>query len=272
LEDYIHTRNVNSRINNKATFPTELHRQTAETVKEYFLALLMVDTFLVVNSCARGQAVPESDLDFAVLIHPDTSTNERYDLEQNWQSYSATHPGILHYKQSHHFMQIHLDIIDGNYLPQLWDDGGGPDYFEVEIGNRIAYSAPLGKEGSYFQQLKSHWLPYYDEELRLNRLSMTKQACEYDIGHIPFFTKRGLYFQAFDRLYKAFQEFLQALFIKHKTYPIAYNKWIKEQIVTLLNLPELYKQLPAIISVTNIEGNEVNEKAELLQKIVNGYC
>jgi Nucleotidyltransferase domain. len=30
----------------------------------------------MVNSCARGTAVPESDLDLAVLIKPNTSANE----------------------------------------------------------------------------------------------------------------------------------------------------------------------------------------------------
>ena len=240
-------------------------------VKDYFSAFSIVDTFLLVNSCARGKAVPESDLDFAVLVGPNTSLTEQNDLEQRWLSYATTNAGIIHYKKSHRFAQIHLDIIDGNYVPRVWDDGGGPDYFEVEIGNQIAYSVPLSNEGSYFQQLKSRWLPHYGEELREQRFSMAKEACQNDLEHIPFFVKRGLYFQAFDRLYKAFQEFLQILFIKHKMYPIAYNKWIKEQMETLLQLPGLYQQLPKIISVTDIESNEVNEKARLLHGLLNEY-
>jgi predicted nucleotidyltransferase len=48
-------------------FPTILHQDTAELVRDYFLITSNVDTVLVVNSCARGQAVPESDLDFAIL-------------------------------------------------------------------------------------------------------------------------------------------------------------------------------------------------------------
>ncbi len=57
---------------------------------------------------------------------------------------------------------------------------------------------------------------------------------------------RGLYFQAFDRLYNAHQEFLQALFISRRTYPIVYNKWIHEQIVDILHLPELYESIKFI--------------------------
>lgn len=259
-------------INNKAVFPTALHQQTAEVVQAFFLAYPFVDTFLVVNSCARGKAVPQSDLDFAILIHPDTSPQEQRQLTHNWQFFLTTNTDILHYKQSHHFVQIHADVIDGKYIPAVWDDGGGPDYFEVEIGNHLAYAAPLSKEGSYFLQLKNKWLPYYDEQLRAQRLAMVTNACEYDVDHIPFFIKRGLYFQAFDRLYKAFQEFLQALFIAHRTYPIAYNKWIQEQIVDLLSLPQLYNQLPSIISIQNIAGTECNNKAAILRSLVHAYC
>ena len=148
----------------------------------------------------------------------------------------------------------------------------GPDYSEIEIGNRLAYAATPGKTGLYFQQLRKQWLPYYNEELRIQRFSMAKSACEYDLDHIPFFIKRELYFQAFNRLYKAFQEFLQTLFIAYRTYPVAYNKWIKEQIETLLQLPDLYMQLPAVLSINNIQGNDINEKAKVLQNLLDAYC
>jgi len=102
----------------------------------------------------------------------------------------------------------------------------------------------------------------------LKRLAMTRNACNYDLDHIPFFIKRGLYFQAFDILCKAFQEYLQALFIANKTYPIAYNKWIREQVVKWLNKPTLYPKLSPILSVCNIESKEVNEKARMLRELL----
>ena len=49
----------------KPVFPTKLHQDAAEEVREYFKNVPETDTVLVVNSCARGQAVAESDLDFA---------------------------------------------------------------------------------------------------------------------------------------------------------------------------------------------------------------
>jgi hypothetical protein len=53
-------------------FPTKLHQDAAGLIRDYFLALSDVDTVLVVNYCARGKAVPESDLDFAILVKPGT--------------------------------------------------------------------------------------------------------------------------------------------------------------------------------------------------------
>jgi hypothetical protein len=88
---------------------------------------------------------------------------------------------------------------------------------------------------------------------------------------IPFYLNRGLYFQAFDRLYKAFQEFLQALFVARRTYPLAYNKWIREQVTEWLSLPKLYEQLPPILSVRNIQGPELGEKADALRTLLERW-
>jgi predicted nucleotidyltransferase len=256
----------------KPTFPTSLHQDSAELIRDYFLRIPNVDTVLVVNSCARGQAVPESDLDFAILVNPNTTSTEIKKIEVAWQTYSNSQPTFLKYKQSNPFAHLHLDIIDGNYIPTILEIGVASDYFEIEIGNHICYSAPMDSAGNYFKELQNKWLPYYNEELRLHRLTMTRNACEYDLAHIPFFIKRRLYFQSFDILCKAFQEYLQTLFIANKTYPIAYNKWIKEQVVKWLNKPDLYPKLSPILSVSNIESNEINDKAQMLQELLNNLA
>jgi predicted nucleotidyltransferase len=248
----------------KASFPTVLHQHTAEIIRDYFLKIRCVDTVLVVNSCARGVAVPESDLDFAILVTPGTTSTEIKNIETNWQTYSEGQPAILKYKQSSQFAHLHLDIISGIYTPAIIEVGEPIDYFEVEVGNQVCYSAPMDKTGPYFQELRNKWLPYYNEELRLQRLAMIRKCCEYNLNHIPVFIDRGLYFQAFDILCKAFQEYLQALFIANKIYPIAYNKWIREQIVKWLNQPHLYSKLPPVLSVSNLESNEINNKVSML--------
>jgi predicted nucleotidyltransferase len=250
-------------------FPTKLHQDAAEIVRDYFLSKPGVDTVLVVNSCARGQAVAESDLDIAILAKPGTDTNRIKTFETDWLNYSASQLAILRYKQSTPFSHLHLDIITGNYIPAPIELGEPIDNFEIEIGNQICYSAPMDNAGPFFLTLESKWLPYYNNDLRSIRLQMVRNACNYDLDHIPFLIKRGLYFHAFYILNKAFQEFLQAIFIANKTYPIAYNKWIKEQVVNYLKMPDLYPRLSPILSVKNIESREMNDKAKMLRRLLS---
>jgi hypothetical protein len=248
----------------KPVFPTVLHQDAAETVREYFENVPETDTVLIVNSCARGQAVAESDLDFAILVSPETNAAQMNIIHTAWQTFSGSQPAILKYKQSNPYAHLHLDIIDGNYKPAILEPGEPGDSFEIEIGNQIVYSAPMNSAGPYFQELQLKWLPYYDEDLRSARLIAIRNACIYDLEHIPVLIKRELYFHALDTLGKAFREYLQALFITHRTYPIAYNKWIKEQIVNWLGRPGLYQRLLPVLSVCHLESDEMNRKAEML--------
>jgi hypothetical protein len=252
-------------------FPTVLHREVADLARDFFSAHAQVDTILVVNSCARGRAVPGSDLDMAVLITPTAPSQEVQSLTVKWQEFMATQPMVHRFRSTGRFTQVHVDVFDGRMTPTVWDDGGGPDSFEVEIGNRVAYAAPLEDAGTHFRQLQAQWLPYYGDELRLSRLAMVREACARDLDAIPFFLGRSLYFQAFDRLYKAFHEFLQALFLARRTYPLAYNKWIREQVTELLSLPGLYEELPPILSVRSIESAELGQKADALRVLLERW-
>ncbi len=252
-------------------FPTPLHEQAAETAYRFFQPQPAVDTVLVVNSCARGQATPESDLDMAVLVRPETPGDEVARLEALWREQLATQDLLRRFRQSGKHAHVHLDVVRGQYTPETWDDGGGPDGFELEIGNQLAYGAPLHASGPYYCRLQAEWLPYYGNDLRYQRLDMARTACAYDLEHVPFFVRRALHFQAFDRLYKGFQEFLQALFIARRVYPLAYNKWIHMQVAEWLGLPELYQELPPLISVSNIESAEPVEKAARLAALLEEW-
>lgn len=251
------------------SFPTQLHEYTALLAKDYFLAHSTVDTVLVVNSCARAQAVPESDLDLAVLVRPEINAVALKELQDSWEAYARAQPTILKYRQSGRFAHLHLDIIDGDYKPMNMDNGEPMDNFEIEIGNQICYSAPMHDAGPYFQSLQKKWLPYYAEELRTQRLHMVIDACRYDLDHIPLLVRRELYFHSFDVLYKAFQKFLQAIFIANKIYPIAYNKWIKQQVAVWLKRPDVYEMLLPILSIRNIESHEIIESAGKLRGLLD---
>jgi len=253
-------------------FPTSLHEQAAETAYRFFQPYAVVDTVLVVNSCARGQAVPESDLDMAVLVRSDMPEEEGLRLEAQWRQELATDDVLCRFQAISKLVHLHLDLIRGQYIPATWDDGGGPDGFELEIGNQLAYAAPVHVVGPYYRRLQAQWLPYYGEDLRYERLEMVRAACAYDLEHVPFFVRRELYFQAFDRLYKSLQEFLQALFIARRVYPLAYNKWIRMQVEEWLGLPELYSALPPLISVGNIESGELVDRASHLKDLLERWA
>ena len=89
---------------------------------------------------------------------------------------------------------------------------------------------------------------------------------------MPGYVERGLYFQAFHRLYQAFQEFLQALFISRRVYPIAYDKWVQEQIADILAMPELYRQLVKLLEISHFEGDEIARNAAALKALLHQYA
>ena len=101
---------------------------------------------------------------------------------------------------------------------------------------------------------------------------MVRGYCLNNLHHIPLYIERGLYFQSFDRLYNAYQEFLQALFISRRTYPIAYNKWIREQIEEILGLPELYAQLSHLFEIKRFESAELADKALEVEQLLEKYA
>lgn len=250
-------------------YPTPHHQAAAEAIAQFFSETPDADAVLLVNSCARGKAVPDSCLDIAVLLSPEASAPERGWLEDRWRAFSETSPVLERLRGAGRFSYLHLDFFDGVFEPTVWGDGGGPDGFELEIGNRLNYAVPLSCRGTYLQALQARWLPYYDEDLRNSRLNMVVSACANDLNHVPWFAGRGLHFASFDRLYRALQVYLQALFISRRTYPIAYNKWIREQVVEILGLPDLYPALQSVLQVPGLSGGALEQNARALGALLD---
>src|SRR3954469_10087476 len=112
-------------------FPTGLHKQTVNVIKDFFYGQKNVDTILLTNSLAREKATADSDIDFAILVSHSAENKEIIHLESIWQDFLVTNQTLNQYKNSNKFSQIHLDIIDGVFKPAIWEDGGAVDFFEV---------------------------------------------------------------------------------------------------------------------------------------------
>ncbi|MEW6031828.1 MAG: hypothetical protein AB1645_02920 [Bacillota bacterium] len=91
------------------------------------------------------------------------------------------------------------------------------------------------------------------------------------MAHIPLYVRRGLYYQSLGRLWHVFQEFMQALFIAPRTYPIAYDKWVREQVEDSLGLPALYPHLTHLFEVGRLESEELVRKAQKLEELLEAH-
>lgn len=257
-------------MNIKPAYPSLEHDQAARTVVDFF-SEKVVDAVILTCSCARGRASRDSCLDISILLSCEDFTIRRDALERQWVEFYESEEvfGYLHRvgKYSH----VDLDFTDGHFQPQDWGWTGGPDNFELEIGNTLAYSVPLLEQTDHFQKLRDRWLPYYSNQLRQKRLAQARKYCLNNLDHIPLYVKRRLHFQAFHRLYHALQEFLQALFISRRIYPIAYDKWIQEQIEEILDMPELYSQFVSLLEIAHFESHEIALKARQLEDLFHKY-
>jgi hypothetical protein len=256
----------------RPTYPTAEHQKAAEAITRFFAENYEIDAVLLVNSCARGKATRDSCLDIVALATPERVRTQLSDWESGWRQFEQKDTSLAALKRVGMYSDVHPDFIHGEFTPMARDEAAGPDDFEVEIGNFLAYSVPLWQSSDYFAQLKQRWLPYYDEELRRQRLEMVRWHCLNNLHHIPPYLERGLYFQCLDRLYNAYREFLQALFIAHRTYPIAYNKWIREEVEEILGLPELYAELSHLFEIQRFESVEIGEKAQTVERMLEEHA
>ena len=250
-------------------YPTPAHAAAAQAIAERFAD--ETDAVLLLNSCARGKASPDSCLDIGLFLRPEQYAASGASLEKSWENWYAATPAFRALEAAGYFAEVHLDVINGIYTQEAHGWTSGPDAFELEIGNRLVYAHPLAQGGSYWDDLRARWLPYYGEQMRSERLAMVRKFCLNNLDHIPLYSARGLHFQCLDRLYNAYREFLQALFISRRVYPIAYDKWIHEQVVEILGLPELYPQLVALFQIRDLQSGEIVEKCEHLRQLLNRY-
>jgi hypothetical protein len=248
-------------------YPAAAHERAAAAITEFFASRDEIDAVLLVNSCARGKATADSCLDMQVIVRPDVVDR----VDADFHTFAAESDAVAALLVAGRFSDLHLDVTDGVLIPGPINDEG-IDWFEVSVGNLFVYSAPLFVRGDRLERLRTPWLPYYDEALRLERLQAARWfVLDNNLARIPWFLDRDLHFQAFDRFYRAFQGFLLGLHISRRMYPIAYNKWIREQIVENLGLPRLYDHLPKLFEFDRFESRALEAKAQGLRQLVDEY-
>jgi hypothetical protein len=248
-----------------ALYPTPQHQRAADEVTAFFSEHPDTEAVLLTNSCARGKATVDSCLDMQVL----TRTDRVAALEREWLRFVAHSSAVADLHATGRWTELHLDVGDGEFEVRPIDHE--LDWLEVEIGNLLAYSVPLLERGDHLGELRAKWLPFYSDELRAIRLPAARDTCLGYLDRIPWFLDRELWFQALARLHGAFAWFLLALHVKHRIYPIAYDKWIHEQVVDNLNLPDLYERLPGLFEIAHLEGRELDQKAAELRTLARTY-
>jgi hypothetical protein len=246
-------------------YPTPEHRRAADGITAFFREQPDVEAVLLVNSCARGKATADSCLDLQVL----TRTDRIAAVERAWLSFAAQSAVVADLNAAGRWTDVHLDVVDGDFDVRPIDHE--LDWLEVAVGNLLAYSVPLLERGDHLSELRAEWLPFYSEELRGARLPAARDTCLGYLDRIPWFLDRELWFQALARLHGAFHWFLLALHAERRIYPIAYDKWIREQVVENLNLPELYTRLPRLFEIARLESRELDRKAAELRALVGTY-
>jgi predicted nucleotidyltransferase len=143
----------------EATYPTKEHQTAANAFVEFFTSNYKINAVLLVHSCARGKATRDSCLDIITLAKPDSSSSQFNELEAGWLEFEKSNPDIQALYKVGKYSVVNPDFITGVFNPLEQDESGGPNDFEVQVGNFLAYSVPLWQGSDYYSQLKKNGCP-----------------------------------------------------------------------------------------------------------------
>jgi hypothetical protein len=244
-------------------FQTTTHKAAAEVATAFLKEQPEVEAVLLVGSAARR--IDANDLDLSAIV---SGSEQVDDIEQRFSGFAAVQPEIQALAALGPFVALDFHATDGEFAQTGRGWTSGPDSFDLEIGNEVAHSVALWERGSRMRDLRRLWLPFYGDELRAERLAAARMYAINDLDHVQLMLDRDEPFHAFHRLYVGFQEFVQALFVSYRAYPIAYDKWVREQVEGLLGLPALYRQLPPIIGIAHLDQTQIAASTERLRGLL----
>jgi len=150
---------------------------------------------------------------------------------------------------------------------EKWFNPEDPD-FDLEVGNLFKYCKPLLTKGSEYETLANQFLPFYSEQIRQKRLKRTEHEIERLLQDIKDHgITRGDLMCGFDHLYEALRWTIQYLFIKKRTYPADYRKWLEYQFEEILKMPEIYQKIQNLIALKKLDKPSLTEKLHELRNI-----
>jgi len=255
-----------ARFHKVPAFATPLHERACESVIDCLANDRRIAALLLTCSCASGQASSQSCVDMTVLVRPEHHAQFAAKAWPLIEQFIAEDAACQALQANVPFDGIDIDLSSGQFSPDPHGNTTGPDWYEVEIGNTLAWVHPLLRHGAYLAELQTRYLAYYDDKLAQRRLETVLAFAHNNLDHVMPTARRSLYIQAHKRLMNTMSEFLQALFISRRIYPIAYDKWIREQLVDILQEPAMYDLVIDALAIPILDEFEFSRPADALRQ------
>ncbi len=129
-------------------YPTPEHQGAAEAIVEFFTTIPEIEAVCLICSCARSKASRDSCLDILALGKPETMSTAQADIQKVWDEFYTTDPIFQKPAAVGKYAHVDLEFSDGHFGPTEHYWVGGPDEFELVIGNYLVYSVPLYQGGN----------------------------------------------------------------------------------------------------------------------------
>ena len=252
-------------------FPTQAHKEAFEKTVDFFKRKKGVSAITLVGSVFRGHGSYDADIDIDIFV---PSKNIEHKLTKEFSYLKDKMVSKLkERKDVGKFFDVGFHVLtlpdDLNTPSRTWISG--PDMFEINTAHYFVYCDVIFERNKLYENKRKKYVPYYKESLRKQRLADTIKYCLNNIAHIEPYVTRGLYIHALKRMRHATEEFIQALFISKRIYPIDYDKWVKYELEEILKLPRLYCELVPLYEIQNLESNELIGKGKKLEKLLYKY-
>ena len=94
-------------------------------------------------------------MDLLALGSPEAMSTAQTDIQKTWDEFYTTAPVFQELAAAGKYAHVDLEFSDGHFTPTEHAWVGGPDEFELVIGNYLVYSVPLHQKGDYLEELKA---------------------------------------------------------------------------------------------------------------------